>query len=73
MQTDKFGIYLDTVRLKVVRINSPHWIPSGKDWVLLTPDVNAALLSIRELVRTKSLVSSPDQVVWGSTAEFLGS
>lgn len=73
MQTDKFGIYLDTGRLKLVRINSPHWIPSGKDWVLLTPDVNAALLSIRDLVRTKSPVSSPDQVVWGSMAEFLGS
>lgn len=73
MQTDKFGIYLNTSRLKVVRINSPHWIPSGKDWVLLTPDVNAALLSIRDVIRTQSLVSSPDQVVWGSMAEFLGS
>jgi hypothetical protein len=73
MQTDKFGIYLDTARLKAVRINSPHWIPTGKEWLLLTPDVNAALLSIRELVRTKSLVTSPDQVAWGSMAEFLGS
>lgn len=73
MQTDKFGIYLNTRRLKVVRINSPHWIPSGKDWVLLTPDVNAALLSIRDLIGTESLVGSPDHVVWGSMAEFLGS
>jgi hypothetical protein len=73
MQTDKFGIYLDIARLKAVRINSPHWIPTGKEWLLLTPDVNAALLSIRDLIRTQSLVSSPDQVVWGSMSELLGS
>jgi len=29
MQREKFGIYLNLKELKVVRINSPYWIPFG--------------------------------------------
>ncbi len=61
----RFGIYLNTKELKVVRINSPYWIPQGEDWVSLTPEVNATLVKIRELVRQRNLVSDPDKVVWG--------
>ena len=70
MQGDKFGIYLNLGELKVVRINSPHWIPSGQEWVLITPEVNATLSSIRDLVRQRKLVESPDKVGWGSITEF---
>ena len=66
MDASKFGIYLNVKESKVVRINSPYWIPSGKDWVYLTPEVNMTLLKIRELSKEKSLVKSPDQITWGS-------
>lgn len=62
--TQKFGIYLNTKELKVVRINSPYWIPSGPDWVFLTPEVNTTLLKIRQLVKEQKLVSQPDKLVW---------
>jgi hypothetical protein len=65
MHHDKFGIYLNVKEAKAMRINSPYWIPSGPDWVLLTPEVNATLLKIRELAREKKLVREPETVVWG--------
>lgn len=64
MTQEAFGIYLNAKELKVVRINSPYWIPSGPDWVLLTPEVNMTLLKIRDLAREKKLVAEPDKVVW---------
>ena len=70
MQREKFGIYLNLKELKVLRINSPYWIPSGEEWVFITPEVNATLLSIRKLVWQKNLVDKPDKIVWGSITEF---
>ena len=70
MQREKFGIYLNLKESKVVRINSLYWIPSGKDWIFITPEVNATLLSIREMVRQRGLVNEPDKIVWGGIAEF---
>ena len=51
-QASKFGIYLNAKENQVVRINSPYWIPEEPDWVMLTPEVNATLLQIRELAKT---------------------
>ena len=65
-QTSKFGIYLNTTDKLVVRINSPYWIPEEPDWVYLTPEVNATLLSIRDMVRETSLVPDADGVTWGN-------
>ena len=70
MQREKFGIYLNTKELKVVRINSPYWIPSGKEWVFITPEVNATLLNIREMVKQKGLGTEPAKIVWGGVTEF---
>ena len=70
MQHEKFGIYLNLKELRMVRINSPYWIPSGGDWVLITPEVNATLLSIREIVRQRGLVDQPDKITWGGITEF---
>lgn len=64
MQPSKFGIYLHQKDGKVVRINSPHWIPSGDGWVYLTPDVNMTLLKVRELARERKLFPEPDKVQW---------
>lgn len=66
MQVDKFGIYLNKKTKKVVRINSPYWIPSGEDWVYLTPEVNATLVKLREQIGEKGLVDEADSVTWGS-------
>ncbi len=62
----KFGIYLNAEEKKVVRINSPYWIPEEPDWVLLTNEVNATLLSIREMVKEKSLLGDAESVTWGN-------
>ncbi len=70
MQREKFGIYLNPKELKVVRINSPYWIPSGGDWIFITPEVNATLLSIREIARQRRLVAEPDKIVWGDITKF---
>lgn len=65
MHHDKFGIYLNVKDGKVMRITSPYWIPSGDEWALLTHEVNATLLRIRELAKEKGLVDDPQNVIWG--------
>lgn len=62
---EKFGIYLNKKELKVLRISSPYWIPSGGDWVLITPDGGTTMVAIREIARQKNLVSDPDKLEWG--------
>ena len=61
----KFGIYLNAGESRVVRINSPYWIPEEPDWVMLTPEVNATLLEIRDLAQEKGLVSDAEAITWG--------
>ncbi len=62
----RFGIYLNNEEKKVVRINSPYWFPEEPDWVLVTPEVNATLLSIRELAREQGLSTDADSLTWGT-------
>ncbi len=64
--TSKFGIYLNAKDSKVVRINSPYWIPEEPDWTFLTPEVNATLLQIRDLAKEQALSDSPDTITWGT-------
>ena len=70
MHHDRLGIYVDTKENCAVRISSPHWIPSGADWLLVTPDTNATLTSIREAAREKALLADPDSITWGDFAEL---
>jgi hypothetical protein len=69
MQPEKFGIYLNIKENKVMRINSPYWIPSGEEWVFLTSEVNMTLLRIRELAKEKGLVAEPEKITWGDWSE----
>jgi hypothetical protein len=69
MQQEKFGIYLNVKEGKVMRISSPYWIPSGNEWVILTPDVNATLLEIRGLAEEKKVVSDPEKIIWGDWSQ----
>ncbi len=61
----KFGIYLNAGDSKVVRINSPYWIPEEPEWAFLTPEVNATLLQIRELAQEKGLAADAGAITWG--------
>ncbi len=61
----KFGIYLNPAERKVVRITSPYWFPEEPDWVYVTAEVNATLLSIRQTIRDKDFDTDPDAVTWG--------
>ena len=64
-QGSKFGIYVNAKESKVVRINSPYWIPEEPDWIYVTSEVNATLLRIRKMAQEQKLVSNPDELVWG--------
>ncbi|MBI4337765.1 MAG: hypothetical protein HY683_08080 [Chloroflexi bacterium] len=63
--TAKFGIYLNRQDGQVVRITSPYWFPEPPDWMLVTNEVNATLLKVRQLVKENNLYSKPDEVRWG--------
>jgi hypothetical protein len=65
-QGSKFGIYLNPQEKKVVRINSPYWIPEEPDWTFLTPEVNATLVQIRDMAGEKNLVPEAGELTWGS-------
>ena len=62
----KFGIYLNAGENQVVRINSPYWFPEEPDWVFLTPEVNATLVSIRELAAEQGLSQESGSITWGT-------
>ena len=64
-QASKFGIYLNAKENQVVRINSPYWIPDEPDWVLLTNEVNATLLNVREMAKDKGLSNDSGSITWG--------
>ncbi len=66
MDSNKVGIYLNAKEKKVVRITSPYWIPEAPDWVLLTADANATMVSIRQTIKERKLMTDPSGVVWGS-------
>ena len=61
----RFGIYLNVREGKVVRISSPYWKPGPPDWVLVTQELNATLLSVRDIIREQHLYESPQDVAWG--------
>ena len=65
-QASKFGIYLNSQENKVVRINSPYWIPEEPDWVFLTSEVNATLLQIRDMAKEQGRSSASDSITWGT-------
>jgi len=69
MELEKFGIYLNTREGKVLRINSPYWIPGGEEWVHLTPEVNMTLVKLRELAGEKGLVEEPSRITWGDFSQ----
>ena len=66
MQASRFGIYINDGENKVVRINSPYWFPEEPEWAFVTPEVNATLLSIREMAREQGLSTDADALTWGT-------
>ena len=66
MDQTKVSIYLNAKEKKVVRITSPYWLPEAPDWVLITNEPNASLLSVRQTIKEKRLMADPSGIVWGS-------
>ena len=66
MEQSKMGIYLNAEEATVVRVTSAYWIPEEPDWVLLTNDPNATLVTIRGIISEKNLMSDPSTVNWGN-------
>ena len=62
---EKFGIYLNIESGQVVRITSPYWFPPEPDWVIVTREVIATLIYIRDSIKSKKLFAKPESVVWG--------
>ena len=62
----KPGIYFNAAENKVVRVNSPYWIPEVSDWVFLTGEVNSTLLQVRDLIGKDDSLVSDGLVVWSS-------
>ncbi len=61
----KFGIYYNASEEKVVRITSPYWFPEPPEWIMLTDEVNATILAIREIIKERGLSENPVRVTWG--------
>jgi hypothetical protein len=59
------GIYVNVKEGKVVRIASSYWVPEPPDWVRVTPEVNATLLAVREMIGEQGLYAEPQTVTWG--------
>ena len=66
MEQSKIGIYVNATEGKVVRITSPYWIPEEPDWLLVTNEPNATLVTIRDIIKEKGLMSDPSSISWGS-------
>ena len=64
MDPTKIGIYLQAQEGRIVRVTSPYWIPEEPDWVMVTKDPNVTLVAAREIIKSKSLMNDPSQVVW---------
>ena len=65
-QASKFGIYLNPKENQVVRINSPYWLPEEPDWVMVTSEVNATLLQVRDLAKEQGVSTDPESIKWGT-------
>jgi hypothetical protein len=63
-QAARFGIYFHAAQNQVVRINSPYWFPPEPDWQMITREVNATLLDVRQAIQEQGLSSDADVVTW---------
>ena len=63
-QARKFGIYYNAADNQVVRINSPYWFPPEPDWQMVTNEVNATLLEIRQMITDQGLSGDAGSAVW---------
>ena len=70
MQQRKFGIYVNRKTNKAMRINTPYWIPASDDWVMVTPEVNATILQVREVAKNRGISAEPDMIIWGDWSEI---
>lgn len=60
------GIWFNKDTQKVLRVNSPYWKDEVAKpiWEFVTPEVNATLVSVRELLKERGLAADPQSVSW---------
>lgn len=66
MDPTRIGIYVNVRESQVVRITSPYWLPEEPEWLLVTNDPNATLLSVRAMIEERKLVSDSSDIQWTS-------
>lgn len=60
----EWGIYLNTETKQVRRIGIGISPPTDRHWVQLSDDPNMTLVAIRELTKSRGLVSNPEDIQW---------
>ena len=70
MDPTRIGIYVNVRESQVVRITSPYWLPEEPEWLLVTNDPNATLLSVRAMIEERKLVSDSSDIQWTSLPQL---
>ena len=70
MDPTRIGIYVNVKESQVVRITSPYWLPEEPEWLLVTNDPNATLISVRAMIEERKLMSDSSGIKWTSLPQL---
>ena len=70
MDPTRIGIYVNVKESQVVRITSPYWLPEEPEWLLVTNDPNATLISVRAMIEERKLMSDSSGIKWTSLTQL---
>jgi hypothetical protein len=70
MDPTRIGIYVNVTESRVVRITSPYWLPEEPEWILVTNDPNATLISVRAMIEEGKLMSDSSGIQWTSLPQL---
>ena len=70
MDPTRIGIYVNVTESRVVRITSPYWLPEEPEWILVTNDPNATLVSVRAMIEERKLMLDSSSIQWTSLPQL---
>ena len=70
MDPTRIGIYVNVTESRVVRITSPYWLPEEPEWILVTNDPNATLISVRAMIEERKLMLDSSSIQWTSLPQL---
>ena len=70
MDPTRIGIYVNVTESRVVRITSPYWLPEQPEWILVTNDPNATLISVRAMIEERKLMLDSSSIQWTSLPQL---